>query len=143
MNPIQPRVEPKVKIAYNELFALRDGEVARLVEHRPTSGRWIAVQLRTVTLPPGPYQRTRTMDGKPTEAAVVAAAQVNRYGLWQWIHLSPATKEQVADLVLDNGGGHNIWYYVTITQEGEVIDQPQPAPKQLPGYKPSNFIHGY
>lgn len=99
----------------NEVFALRHGEVIQLFIERPESGRFLAVQARTVEFPDGPVQATRPGDGAPVErAAIVCCEWINNQ--WQWCQLSPQTKEAIGDHMFDNGVKKDTWYYLSIEQ---------------------------
>jgi hypothetical protein len=110
--------EPKVMNAHNELFAIREGERAELFAEPPLSGFHIAVKAVPVTMPDGRRQPTRQTDGAPVEQACIVACQLNADGLWQWVHLSPATKENVGDLIFDGGLRKDCWYYLKLTPRG-------------------------
>ena len=104
----------------DELFSLRHGEVLQVFSEQPTTGLWIAAMLRSVTMPEGDRQPVRQHDGAPVEqVAVVACHKVD--GKWQWLQLSPATKEAIGDYLIDNGFERDQWNYATIAAE------PKPA----------------
>lgn len=86
----------------NEAFALRSGEVVRVSDTEPEARwRYLAVMLRTVTMPPGERQPERQTDGaKVEQLAILACERVD--GKWQWVQLSPPTKEAIGDYMLDS-----------------------------------------
>jgi hypothetical protein len=104
------------RLVENEVFALRDGEVSELWDTPPVhKQRWFAVQLVNVQMPEGDYQKHRQTDGAPVEMTAVVACQINTEGLWQWMYLSPATKEQIGDLLVNNRVDRDRWYYISVT----------------------------
>ncbi len=97
----------------NEVFALRDGEVAETSMDRPTDGEWIAVMLRSVKFPEGEHEPFRESDGVPVEMCAVLACHLVR-DKWQWLQLSPQTKERVGDLFFDSNAPRDQWLYLKI-----------------------------
>lgn len=105
------------KVAINEVFAIRDGEMTTIHEQQPESGRWIAVQARRVMMPKGPCQQVRQTDGAPVEQAAIVACQLSE-GKWQWVTLSAPTKETIGDLLFDGNAERDTWYYAAFTDTG-------------------------
>jgi hypothetical protein len=101
----------------NEVFALRDSEQVTIVEDRPAKGRFIAVMARSLEMPEGARSVARPSDGAPVEqAAIVACEWNNTFQSWQWLAVSPPTKERIGDLLFDSEGVvKDRWYYATIT----------------------------
>lgn len=97
----------------NEVFALRPGEVIYGQSERPTEGKWIAVMLRTVDMPEGERHPTRPLDNKPVEQCGVSACAIVD-GKWQWLALSPPTKEVVGDYFFDGNWPRNEWLYLVV-----------------------------
>ena len=115
------RTDRKMLVCTNEVFALRDGESVTVVTEQPTSGRWFAVQARTVSMPDGAQSPIREADGKPVEQAAIIACQQNMEGLWQWMQLSPATKENIGDLLFDGNAEKDVWYYCVVEDLHTVV----------------------
>lgn len=98
-----------------DVFALRDGEILGLDTEQPTSGEWLAVMARSVTMPPGPYRATRDMDGEPVKMAAILAARKGKvHGEWLWQQLSPPSKEYVGDFMFEQGAEVDRWYYLLL-----------------------------
>lgn len=110
-----PTESPRLKTLDNEVFALRDHECIQVFEDRPESGRFIAAMVRSVPPPPGPMLAT-CEDGAPVEAAAILAAVWRHFDQrWVWTHLSPASKRNIGDVMLDGGCERDRWYFVVIT----------------------------
>jgi hypothetical protein len=103
------------KIVENESFALRHGEQYKIIDIKPIKGRWIAIMAQSVQFPFGPYAKARQSDGAPVEQAAILACQMVD-GLWQWLQLSPPTKENIGDLLFDSGADKDAWYYLEISE---------------------------
>jgi hypothetical protein len=101
----------------NEVFALRDAERIVVAEAAPDKGRWIIVQLVPVQMPDGNRTTVRACDGAPVEQCAVIACEwsVTNNG-WQWLQLSPPTKEFIGDLLFDNGAERNQWHFIAVEQ---------------------------
>jgi hypothetical protein len=106
----------KTMLSENEVFAIRNDELVTITDTEPSSGRWFAVMARSVVFPGGPSHPVRVSDGLPVEAAAILACQ-KRDGLWQWMQLSPVTKENIGDLVFDSNAEKDRWYFVIVTQK--------------------------
>jgi hypothetical protein len=103
-----------LNLGETEVFALRDSEVVRILDAEPPGGRWICVMARSVDFPAGEVDPNRKSDGAPVERAGILACHKVR-GKWQWLQLSPITKEQIGDLMFDSNVDLDKWYYVDIT----------------------------
>lgn len=106
------------KVIENEVFALRNGEQYTINDRPPMSGRWFAIMARTCYMPDGPKHLVRQSDNAPVESAAVIACQMVD-GKWQWMQLSPNTKESLGDLMFDSNAEKDTWYYITIEQTNE------------------------
>ncbi len=99
----------------NDLFTLRSREVIELFESPPEGdAKTIAVMARSVEFPAGP---SNPLDhrGLPVERAAILACQ-KVVGAWQWMTLSPATKEVIGDFMFDVAKVKlDQWYYLKIT----------------------------
>lgn len=99
----------------NEVFALRTGE--RLVCHfdkPPETGCWIAVMLRSVAMLEGEWAECQHPQGPPAACGVIAAEK-NSKGEWLWVHLSSATKDDIARFLLGKVKMRfDKWVYVEI-----------------------------
>lgn len=99
----------------NEVWALRGGEHVTILPERPEGGCWIAVGLFSAALPPGPRARARGGELSSEDAAVLGC-KLTPEGEWQWVHLSSATKETMADLLFDEVKAElGRWYYCVLT----------------------------
>lgn len=103
-------------IAENEVFAIRNGEIMTTADKEPTSGRWLAVMLRSVEFPDGPVSKVRPSDGAPVERCAILACQKVK-GEWQWCALSAPSKELIGDLFFNANVDRDKWYYLEITQQ--------------------------
>lgn len=111
--PESPVNSPK-KLITNEVFSLRSGERVEVFFEEPADGCSLALMARSLSMPPGPRWGVRQSDGAPVEdAAIVAAQRVD--DLWQWVQLSPPTKEYLGDLLFDNDAEKDRWYYLLVT----------------------------
>jgi hypothetical protein len=101
-----------------EVFAVRDGETVQFSEERPTHhGRWFAIMARSVEMPPGNRSSVRWIDGEPVEQCAILAAQLGRLETaWQWMQLSPPTKERLGGMMFANNLERDRWYFVSIGQ---------------------------
>jgi hypothetical protein len=97
----------------NEVFALRGGERVTIVADRPTSGQWIAVMARSVSMPDG-HKEPERYDGAPVEEAAIVAAKLNSEGRWYWLQMSPATKELIGDLIFIDPVVRDCWLYAVL-----------------------------
>jgi hypothetical protein len=102
-----------MKLGRDEVFALRHGETIQSCLEQPKDGKWLAIMLRSVSMPAGPRQVERD-DGKPVEAAAVLAAGLLD-GKWQWVQLSPSTKEVIGDLFYDSSAPLDRWLYLVVS----------------------------
>ena len=100
------------KVVENEVFAIRNGERTTIVAEQPTSGRWLAVMARSVSMPPGERHPFRHSDQMAVEQAAIVACQMVD-GKWQWVQLSPPSKEAIGDLIFDSNADKDRWYFVT------------------------------
>ncbi len=108
----------------NSAFSLRAGEATQLWRTEPNEGRYIAVQLFNITMPPGDFQAAREQDGATVEQVGVASCQRNNDGLWIWCHLDPATKEAIGDYLIDTPNvERGRWYYLVI-EDQRMLPQP-------------------
>ncbi len=99
-----------------EVFAARDGEALQLNYTQPETGRWFAVQAKSLTMPPGGIIPVCHRNGKLVEQAAIVACEWNRTkNGWQWLNLSPPTKGLLGDMIFDGGGEKDVWYYVVVT----------------------------
>lgn len=107
-------------------FTLRDKEVMQLCDERPTcGGTWLAVQARSVSMPPGEVHPVREFDGEPVEMAAIIAAQWIASKGWIWVQLSPPTKEVVGDYLFEQQVELDRWYYL-------LLSSPAPTPPATP-----------
>ena len=106
-----------------DFFTFRDGEHFHLYTVRqPDSSQpplKYAVQLRSLDFPDGNYRTFRDCDGaEVVNAAVVACQWVKRDDEdgsgWQWMQMSPVTKELVGDVLIDSGCAVDTWYYMEV-----------------------------
>ena len=99
----------------NEVFSIRDGEKLQLWDGKPEGIRSIAVMARTVEMPEGPRAQVRACDGAPIENAAILACEFQHNGqCWQWLQLSPCTKENIGDLMFNNHCERDKWYYLSV-----------------------------
>lgn len=134
----------------HEVFAIRDGERVELTNVRPNQGRWLAVMARSVEMPDGPKVPVRTCDSAPVEQAAILACEMNRSRhAWQWLQISPASKEIIGDLLFDSGAEKDRWYYAIFSDD---VEQPKVQPVEgccaicgLPMLPSESMfkIHGY
>ena len=96
-----------------ECFALRGNELLHLHESPPERGRFIAVMLRPVEMPPGPRVPTRPCDGEPVKSLAVLACEMASEG-WQWVIISPPSKEYIGDFLMDCKCERDRWYYLRV-----------------------------
>lgn len=100
----------------NEVFALRNNEVIQLFTGPLDSGRWLAVQARSIEMPTADRTKVRACDGAPVEQAAIVACEWNpEHGGWQWVPLSSPTKERIGDHLFDSGASRDVWYYLLVT----------------------------
>ena len=108
---------------YDEVTAIRGGYSYTIQDTVPTSGVWWAVKLVPTSFPSDDFHPI-TRDGADViQACVIACQRRTDNGLWQWCHLTMAAKRIWGDLIYDNGGTMDIWYYVVeavaLAAEGE------------------------
>lgn len=102
-----------------ELFSLRDGEAFAIYEQEekvPSTGVSIAVQLVPIREFPTEDYDDKAYNGEPVcFRAVIAARRQAITGLWQWVQLSPITKERIGDLLHNEmEAKSNTWYFCHI-----------------------------
>jgi hypothetical protein len=111
------------QIVDNELWALREGETMELsaVEPADPFGPWFAVRIVPVPMPDGHVAPYRNLPNTASEQCAVIGAEKNSLGEWQWRHLSPSTKERIADWLLDECEGieRDRWYFVILGMDRE------------------------
>ena len=84
----------------NEVFTLRSGEKLELSAQEPEDGCYLAVQLRSIEMPPGERHKGRPTDGvKVEQCAVLACERVQ--GKWQWQPIGMPSKESIGDYMID------------------------------------------
>ncbi len=87
----------------NEMFALRGGEYLQLADVGEPFD--FAVMLRTVKLPDGPKVE-KDHKGDPVESLAIIGAKIERRpegqgeSGWQWMYISPATKEYIGNFLI-------------------------------------------
>lgn len=103
------------KMLLNEVFALRPGEQMVGTKERPEgpTHKWLAVMLRTVQMPDGERHPARPLDGAPVEQCAVLACQMVG-GKWQWLFLSPPSKEAIGDYFFDGTWPKDEWLYLMV-----------------------------
>jgi hypothetical protein len=103
------------QIVINELWALREGETMELSETEPTEGEWFAVRVVPVALPGKPVAPYRNLPNTASEQCAIIGAEKNSLGEWQWLNLSPGTKERLGDWLIDVCHvERDRWYFVTL-----------------------------
>lgn len=108
----------RTRILSFDSFTLRDGERMQLSSERPGKGRYLAVMVRSVSMPAGEKANVRPIDGAAVEQAAILACEMNSNGQWLWCHLSPPTKEVIGDFLFDDCKiDRDKWYYLTLTTE--------------------------
>lgn len=112
----------------NELWSVREGEVLHFHEEEPSPPycSYFAVQIRPIAMPPGPVEPLK--NGKPNEypeQCAIIAARRNSIGEWQWLYLSPGTKEEVGNFLLDKCNvDRDRWYFLSVSiDESYCADQ--------------------
>ena len=109
----------------NEVFSIRDGEKLFLWDGPPHhyGKRFIAVMARSVEMPEGPKASVRASDGAPIESAAILAAEFQHQNqCWQWLQLSPCSKEHIVDMMFNNHCELDRWYYLSfeeLEQDGQ------------------------
>lgn len=104
------------QIAVNEMWALREGETLGVAEEEPVGGEWFAVRIVPVPMPGTPIAPYRNLPNTASEQCAIIGAVKNSLGEWQWLHLSPQTKERIGDWLLDECRGikRDQWYWITM-----------------------------
>lgn len=92
----------RIKLSASDGLALRSGERLQFADigHVDAKDARYAIHLLEVA-PPSP-SRDETPDGPRMSIAVIAAERVG--GLWQWVSLAPATKQAIAQIMVDDLG---------------------------------------
>lgn len=101
-----------MRVLINDQFSFRSGE--SFVTSEALDGCTMAVMLAPVQPLPEPARKV-TDAGDPVEPIAVIAAEL-REGLWQWLLLSPHSKEAIGDHLMANGAELGRWYGCTITR---------------------------
>ena len=102
-------------VLINEWFSLREGETMTLVDMKYSRDRWFAVRVVPVPLPGTPVAPYRNLPNTASEQCAIISAHKNALGEWQWLHLSPNTKERVGDWLIDVCKvDRDRWYFVQI-----------------------------
>ena len=97
------------------LWSLRDGETLELFNDEPSDGLWFAARVVPVPLPGTPVAPYRGEPNQSVEQCAVVAAHRNCLDEWQWLHLSPETKEHVGNFMLDVGKvERDRWYFLVV-----------------------------
>lgn len=106
----------------NAVFEFRSAECHTVTSERPTEGLWFAIQARTVKFPEGP-RRMQVQDGGSVEEFAVVTCILNENGEWEWLALSPPTKQALEHSLHHNQAPRDVWLYCIVHHSVAERDQ--------------------